>query len=54
MANVMAVGIIGRGLANMIIKGYLTYEVAVARFPDNKEEIDYWLTFYGHPELIGE
>ena len=55
-AVVMAVGQGGapRLLAQMIINGQITYKVAIKRFPQLKEEIDWYLTWYGHPELIEE
>ena len=43
-----------RLLAEMIINGQITYKVAIKRFPQIKEEIDWYLTWYGHPELIEE
>jgi hypothetical protein len=54
--SIMAVGQGGvpRLLAQMIINGQITYKVAIKRFPQIKEEIDWYLTWYGHPELIEE
>lgn len=41
-----------RVLAEMIIAGQITYKVAVKRFPKLKEELDWYLTWLGHPEYI--
>lgn len=43
-----------RLLAEMIIKGQVTYKVVIKRFPQLKEEVDWYLTWFGHPELIEE
>ena len=54
--TVMAVGNGGtaRLAAQMIINGQITYAVALHWFPQLKEEIDWYLRWYGHPELIEE
>jgi hypothetical protein len=43
-----------RLLAEMIIEGQVTYKVVIKRFPKLKEEVDWYLTWLGHPELIEE
>ena len=39
---------IGRYCAQQIIKGNGTYEFWISKFPDYKEDIDWWLDWYGY------
>ena len=40
----------GKYLAERIFKGKLDYDAVVAKYPQCKEEIDYWLAAWGWNE----